>query len=265
MLAARIFTGVVFGAAVTAAILFAPSPVTAGVLALLWLAGVWEWASFAKLPAAGRAGYTIVFAAAMAAGWPWLDERGLSIVLVAALAWWLFALVLVMRYPRTFSSAFVAFAGVVVLLPSWTLLVRLHRDGALGAELAFTLLVIVWAADVGAYVFGRLLGRTKLAPAVSPGKTWEGVTGGLVTAGLAAGLAAYWLELPASRPLSLSPTLRLNMLCVRSPSTEISAVATPSTTSRLLPGHGGVLDRIDSLTAAVPAFVVGLWALNLLG
>jgi phosphatidate cytidylyltransferase len=264
MLAARIFTAVVFGAAVTAAILFAPSPVTAGVLALLWLAGVWEWASFAKLPAAGRAGYTIVFAAAMAAGWPWLDERGLSIVLVAALAWWLFALVLVVRYPRTFSSAFVAFAGVVVLLPSWTLLVRLHRDGALGAELAFTLLVIVWAADVGAYVFGRLLGRTKLAPAVSPGKTWEGVTGGLVTAGLAAGLAAYWLELPASRLVVLGVATALISVLGDLTQSMFKRNVGLKDSGRLLPGHGGVLDRIDSLTAAVPAFVVGLWALNLL-
>ena len=79
-----------------------------------------------------------------------------------------FALVLVIRYPRSFTPTFVALAGIVVLLPSWALLVRLHREGALGAELAFTLLLIVWAADVGAYVFGRLLGRTKLAPAVSP-------------------------------------------------------------------------------------------------
>jgi phosphatidate cytidylyltransferase len=265
MLAARIFTAVVFGAAVTAALLFAPSPVTAGVLALLWLAGVWEWAAFANLPVAGRAGYTIVFAAAMAAGWPWLDDRGLAIVLLAALAWWVFALVLVLRYPRSFSPTFVAFAGVLVLLPSWTLLVRLHRDGALGAELAFTLLVIVWAADVGAYAAGRLLGRTKLAPAVSPGKTWEGVTGGLVTAGLAAGIAAAWLDLPASRLVVLGVATALISVLGDLTQSMFKRNVGLKDSGTLLPGHGGVLDRIDSLTAAVPAFVVGLWALNLLG
>jgi phosphatidate cytidylyltransferase len=265
MLAARILTAVVFGAAVTAAILFAPSPVTAGVLALLWLAGVWEWAAFAKLPAAGRAGYTIVFAAAMAAGWPWFDERGLTMLLLAALVWWVFALVLVLRYPRSFSSTFAALAGVVVLLPSWTLLVRLHRDGALGAELAFTLLVIVWAADVGAYAFGRLLGRTKLAPAVSPGKTWEGVTGGLLTAGLAAGIAASWLGLPASRLVVLGVATALISVLGDLTQSMFKRNVGLKDSGTLLPGHGGVLDRIDSLTAAVPAFVVGLWALNLLG
>ena len=66
MIAARIITGVVFGAAITGAILFAPSPVTAAVLAVLWLAGVWEWGGFAKFPAAGRVGYTGLFAVAMA-------------------------------------------------------------------------------------------------------------------------------------------------------------------------------------------------------
>jgi phosphatidate cytidylyltransferase len=264
MLAARIVTAIVFGIALTAAILFASSPVMAGVFALLWLAGVWEWAGFAKLPLAGRAGYTIVFAAAMAAGWPWLDDRGLGALLVAALAWWVFALVLVVRYPRSFSPTFVAFAGVVVLLPSWTLLVRLHRDGTLGAELVLTLLAIVWAADVGAYAAGRLLGRTKLAPAVSPGKTWEGVTGGLVAAGLAAGMAASWLDLPVGRLVALGIVTALISVLGDLTQSMFKRNVGLKDSGKLLPGHGGVLDRIDSLTAAVPAFVVGLWVLNLL-
>jgi phosphatidate cytidylyltransferase len=264
MLAARIVTALIFGTAITAALLFAPSPVTAAILALLWLAGVWEWAGFAQLPAAGRAGYTGLFAAAMALGW-WLDGQGLQFLLGVAVAWWLFALVLVVRYPRSFSSTFVALAGIVVLLPSWALLVRLHREGALGAELAFTLLVIVWAADVGAYAAGRLIGRTKLAPAVSPGKTWEGVTGGLVTAGLAAGLAAHWLDLPIARLVVLGVATALISVLGDLTQSMFKRNVGLKDSGKLLPGHGGVLDRIDSLTAAVPAFVVGLWALNLIG
>jgi len=264
MLAARILTALVFGAAITAAILFAPSPVTAAVLALLWLAGVWEWAAFARLPPAGRVGYTLLFAVAMAIGW-WLDDQGLLVLLAAALAWWLFALALVLRYPRSFSSTFVALAGIVVLLPSWALLVRLHGEGALGAELAFTLLVIVWAADVGAYAFGRLLGRTKLAPAGSAGKTWEGVTGGLVTAGLAAAIAAPWLELPLGRLVVLSVVTALISVLGDLTQSMFKRNVGLKDSGKLLPGHGGVLDRIDSLTSAVPVWVVGLWALKLVG
>lgn len=265
MLATRIITGVIFGVAITGAFLFAPSPVTAAVLAILWLAGVWEWAGFAKLPASGRIGYTLLFAVAMAVGWPWRADQGLAVLLVAALAWWLFALVLVVRFPRTFSSTFVALAGIVVLLPSWALLVRLHGDGALGAELAFTLLLIVWAADVGAYAFGRLLGRTKLAPAVSPGKTWEGVTGGLLAAGLVAAGAATWLGLPAFQLVALGVATALISVLGDLTQSMFKRNVGLKDSGKLLPGHGGVLDRIDSLTAAVPAFVIGLWALNLIG
>jgi phosphatidate cytidylyltransferase len=264
MLAARIVTGLLFGTAITAAFLFAPSPVTAAVLALLWLAGVWEWAGFARLPAAGRVGYTILFAVAMALHW-WLDGQGLNFLLAVAVVWWLFALVLVLRYPRAFSSTFVALAGIVVLLPSWALLVRLHREGTLGAELAFALLVIVWAADVGAYAFGRMLGRTKLAPAVSPGKTWEGVTGGLVTAGLAAAVMGPWLGLPVSRLAVLGIVTALISVLGDLTQSMFKRNVGLKDSGKLLPGHGGVLDRIDSLTAAVPAYVLGLWALNLIG
>ena len=264
MLAARIITGVVFGVAITVALLFLPPPVTAAVLAALWLAGVWEWAGFAKLELAGRVGYTIVFAVAMGLGWWVLGEQGLSVLLLAAMAWWAVALVLVVRYPQSFSSMFVGLAGIVVLLPSWALLVRLHGEGVLGAQLAFTLLLIVWSADVGAYAFGRLLGRTKLAPAVSPGKTWEGVTGGLLAAGLAAGLAAQWLALPASRLVVLGVATALISVLGDLTQSMFKRNVGLKDSGKLLPGHGGVLDRIDSLTAAVPAFIVGLWALNLI-
>ena len=264
MLAARIATGLVFGVAITAAFLYAPSPVTAAVLALLWLAGVWEWAAFAQLPTSLRVAYTLVFAAAMGLAW-WLNGQGFELFLVAAGLWWLFALILVVRYPRNFTPAFVALAGVVVLLPSWALLVRLHRDGTLGAELAFTLLLIVWAADVGAYAFGRLFGRTKLAPAVSPGKTWEGVTGGLVIAGLAAGIAAVWLDLSVSRLVVLGITTALISVLGDLTQSMFKRNVGLKDSGKLLPGHGGVLDRIDSLTSAVPAFVLGLWVLQLTG
>lgn len=265
MLAARIVTGILFGTAITGALLLAPAPVTAALLGLLWLAGVWEWGAFAKLPAAGQAGYTVVFAVAMALAWPWLGDQGYAALLLAALVWWLFAFVLVLRYPRSFGSTFVALAGVVVLLPSWALLVRLHGEGVLGARLAFTVLLVVWAADVGAYAFGRLFGRRKLAPAVSPGKTWEGVTGGLLTAGLAAGLAAAWVGVPADRLVVLGVATALISVLGDLTQSMFKRNVGLKDSGTLLPGHGGVLDRIDSLTAAVPAFVLGVWALNLSG
>ena len=125
-------------------------------------------------------------------------------------------------------------------------------------------MLIVWAADVGAYAFGRLLGRTKLAPAVSPGKTWEGVTGGL--------LPGRRSPRVSRRPGSTCPSRRLVALGVVTALVSVLGDLTQSMFKRnvglkdsgkLLPGHGGVLDRIDSLTAAVPVFVGGLWSLRL--
>jgi hypothetical protein len=128
---------------------------TAVILGALWLAGVWEWTAFAKLSRAAGFGYTLLFTLAMALVYAWPGDTALLLLMIVALGWWAFAFVLVLRYPQVFGSTFVAVAGIVVLLPSWALLVRLHREGAIGAELAFTVLALVWAADVGAYAFGR--------------------------------------------------------------------------------------------------------------
>lgn len=265
MLLERIITAGIYGIAITAALLLAPPPVAAAVLGLLWLAGAWEWGGLAKLGLTARLVYTTLFVVALALGWRWLDAGAARLVLLAALAWWAAALVLVLGYPRRFSTAFVAVAGVVVLWPSFVLLVRLHGDDALGARFAFAVLLVVWAADVGAYVFGRLLGRTKLAPAVSPGKTWEGVAGGLLLAGLAGGTMASWLGLPTSRLVVLAVGTALVSVLGDLTQSMFKRNAGLKDSGKLLPGHGGVLDRIDSLTAAVPAFVGGLAALGLAG
>jgi phosphatidate cytidylyltransferase len=121
-----------------------------------------------------------------------------------------------------------------------------------------TVLAIVWAADVGAYAFGRWLGRTKLAPAVSPGKTWEGVAGGLLLAGVAAGLAAPWLDLPVARLAGLGVVTALASVLGDLTQSMFKRNAGLKDSGKLLPGHGGVLDRIDSLTAAIPVFAGGL-------
>jgi phosphatidate cytidylyltransferase len=265
MLAVRIITAAVFGIAITAAVLLAPPLVTAGVFGLLWLAGAWEWGGLAKLDGPARFLYTALLAAAMVAGWRWLDAGGALVLLGVTSVWWIAALVLVLKFPRRFAPAFVAAAGVLVLVPSWTLLVRLHSGGDFGARLSFTLLLIVWAADVGAFVFGHWLGRVKLAPAVSPGKTWEGVAGGLLAAGAAAGgAAAVWgLSWGAFIMLGVV-TAAVSVLGDLTQSMFKRNVGVKDS-GRLLPGHGGVLDRIDSLTAAVPIFVLGLWVIGVAG
>ena len=120
------------------------------------------------------------------------------------------------------------------------------------------LLLLVWAADIGAFFAGRSFGRLKLAPQVSPAKTWEGVLGGLGAAALVAAAGAWWFDLP--RVAFLSLCLAVALISVVGDLTEsmFKRYAGLKDSGSVFPGHGGVLDRIDSVTAAAPLFLLGL-------
>ena len=260
MLIQRIVTAALFGVAVVLAILWLPSVWAGGVLGAAWLIGVREWAQFAGLRAAGSAAWVTAHAAAMlAAGW--LLRNGVSLLhpaLIVAAVWWLFAIAMVLRYPSAITRGSTLLAGAATLLPAWILFAWLHSVPANGPALILMLLAIVWSADTGAYFSGRALGRHRLAPLVSPGKTWEGVLGGLVLSGcvgaagaalLGAALVPLVLVSMATAAISVLGDLNVSMF---------KRNAGLKDSGRVLPGHGGMLDRIDSLTAGVAMFVFGL-------
>jgi len=156
--------------------------------------------------------------------------------------------------------------GLFVLTSMWLAIVALHGDGGDGPRTVLFLLVLVWVADSGAYLAGRRWGRRKLAPGLSPGKTWEGVLGG--------GLGAVVLGVGWSLVYRYPPGLALGfvVLCVSTAVVSVVGDLLESWMKRgrgvkdsgaIFPGHGGLLDRIDSLTAAAPWFVGGLGILNL--
>ena len=125
-----------------------------------------------------------------------------------------------------------------------------------------TALAIVWAADVGAYTFGRWLGRVKLAPTVSPGKTWEGVSGGVSRRPPPRGSRRCCSGLPPGALLARRRRDRARSSVVGDLAVSVfKRNVGPQGHGTLLPGHGGVMDRIDSLTAAIPVFVLGLMGL----
>lgn len=190
--------------------------------------------------------------------WPWL--AALSII------WWLLVLWLVCAYPQRFncrpSALMLAMAGQL-LWPPTILCLLVLRGQTDGAEKLLYALALVWAADTGAYLAGRALGRHKLAPKVSPGKTREGAVGGLVLCllwALAAGEYAFalapgalaWLVLISLLAALASILGDLGMSLFK----RLSGL---KDSGQLLPGHGGVLDRVDSLFAATPVLVLGLW------
>lgn len=187
-----------------------------------------------------------------------LDVLILWIVALTALAWWLFALAWVFWWRRNFHGRIKFFCGMLTLIPAWTALVSLHASQNGVVKLLF-LLALIWAADIGAYFAGKGFGKHKLAPEVSPGKTWEGVAGG-TCALILISLLGVWVVLPAQGYALILICLLTGWLSIVGDLSEslFKRQAGVKDSGRLLPGHGGVLDRIDSLTAALPAFWLGL-------
>jgi phosphatidate cytidylyltransferase len=266
LLVKRIITALILVGVLTVALLFLPTPAAAVALGLLFVAGAWEWAGLARLSTPARWAYTAAFTALLVAAPWWVFRReAIAALLIAALAWWLVALLAVLTYPRKLPLGPVAAAGFTALLPAWAALTHLHGAVRLGPQLAMTVLALVWAADTGAYFTGRSVGRHKLAPQVSPGKTWEGVAGGIVTAAVVSAVAAALLGLPVGVLAAVGAfTALVSVLGDLTVSIGKRNVGLKDS-GRLLPGHGGMLDRIDSLTAAAPIFVLGLLAAGVIG
>lgn len=197
---------------------------------------------------------------------PFIIVRQTSYILCCAVIWWLTAFMLVLHYPnsavfwRTSQILRLVF-GILIIFPFfWGMLVlrqyHYNINHFTGAWWLLHVLIIVWSLDSGAYIFGRILGRHKLAPKISPGKTWEGLIGGLLTSIIIACLFGKYA------PLNISP-LTLLICSIITALTSVLGDLTESMFKRevgikdsgyFIPGHGGILDRIDGLTSAVAIF-----------
>ena len=226
--------------------------------------GAWEWARLAGFEAQPA---RIVFAVLVA-----LLLFGLHLfpdlapwVLGAAVLWWVTATFLVLTFPQSAvhwsSIATKLVIGLLILLPAWQGLV-LIKAMPLGNWLIMAVMVLVWGADIGAYFSGRKFGKRKLAPKVSPGKSWEGVFGGLLLSLLitaAVGVVRGWSASEMFAALVGAGVIVLISVVGDLTESMFKRQSGIKDSSNLLPGHGGVLDRIDSLTAAIPVFAVLLW------
>ena len=187
-LRSRVLTALVLAGGMFAIVLWLPPVVTVIVLTAGVLAGAWEWSAFLRASAKlVRLAYVAGIAALLALAWRCTAEpAGRDLLLSVALAWWLVALGWILFAPRRVAPWSAALAGVFALVPAWLALMRLRLDLANGAQWLLFVLILVWVADMGAFFFGGRYGRLRLAPAVSPGKTWEGVLGGVLLAMLVA-------------------------------------------------------------------------------
>lgn len=264
-LRARIGTALLLAAVVVVVLVWLPLFVATALISVAIFAAGWEWAGFARLESvAARVGYgaCVVLAFSLAEVLA-RDPVHLELMLRVAVLWWLVALLWITTRAEVGGRIAAAVAGFFVLVPAGLGLEHLVELQPYGPRLLLYLLVLIAAADVGAYFGGRTWGRRKLAPQVSPGKTWEGFGCGMVAAAAVAAAGTRVFDVP------LWPWVPL---CVLVALVSVVGDLTESMFKRhvglkdsgsLLPGHGGVLDRIDSLTAAAPTFLLGLMVLGL--
>lgn len=266
MLKQRVITALFLALVFLGILFYAPLVVFALFVALAGLVAAWEWANLCGYTATWqRVGYMAVVVGLTTLCWWALKQQWISLIglLILSAGWWAMALLWVQRYPSStvlWRAPLVRAAmGLMVLLPAWFALhaLRSLQDGYLWV---LAVVLIVAAADIGAYFSGRAFGKHKLAPAVSPAKSWEGVLGGVIAATLTFGLfltftgtSHHWVR-PA---LIAIPTALISVVgdLLESMLKRYRGV---KDSGQILPGHGGILDRVDGLSAAVPVFTLVL-------
>ncbi|MGI9274258.1 MAG: phosphatidate cytidylyltransferase [Endozoicomonas sp.] len=263
MLKQRIITALFLAPLALAGVIFLPPAAFSLFVAIIVMLGAWEWANLAGFEQNPmRIGFALTVGVVC-----WLaSSLPALLVLGSAALWWLAALYLVKAYPAStkFCQSRIVrlLMGMLTLVPAWFAMVQLKLHDGQGLSIILVLL-LVWAADVGAYFSGKSLGRHKLAANVSPKKTIEGLVGGLILSLLVAGAVGIYFEFSFARGLGLLLlTVMVGLVSVLGDLFEslLKRERGIKDSSKLLPGHGGILDRIDSLTAAIPVFTLALVA-----
>ena len=266
MLKQRIITGLILAPLVLCGVFLLEPTHFSWFFAFILAVAAWEWANLSSLvTSVVRVTYALLIAALI---FTLLPHISVAWVLTLSVMWWIIATILVLTYPDSSSlwrHPFVsAVLGIIILLPMWKALVFIREASFIPDDsfnpllLILYILLLVWSADVGAYFTGKAWGKRKLAPNVSPGKSWAGAWGGVTATLILALVASYIMS------FSIIMTVQLLVITALTASVSIIGDLTESMfkrtrgikdSSALLPGHGGVMDRIDSLLAAIPVFV----------
>lgn len=265
-LRSRVLTAVVLALVLLGVVLGLPEWATLILVAAVVLAGAWEWSALLAPSGSGtRWAYVALMAVLLAAAWRYTrDVAALRMFLLVTAAWWLVALGWLALAPQRVQGWSAGLAGMFCLVPAGIALAQIRIAPGVGAALTLFTIVLIVAADTGAFFAGRSFGRVRLAPRVSPGKTWEGVLGGLLLSTLVAfgGAAVFGVPVASMVPV-----------CVAAAAFSVVGDLTESMLKRhagvkdsgsIFPGHGGILDRIDSVTAGAPVLLLGLLQIEVL-
>lgn len=255
----RVLTALGLAVLLIAVLFFAPPSITTLALGAVLVIGGWEWSAFLALGLLGRLLYVAVLSLLAIAALRYAGGGSAFVRLMQlAVAWWIAALLWVTFAPTHGSRVTAALSGLLTLLPTWVALLRIDLGFADGAQWTLFILTLAFAADTGAFFAGRAFGRRPLAPRVSPHKTWEGVLGGMLLALLIAAGGAIWFRQPLASFVGLCLIAAGFSVVGDLTESMLKRHVNLKDSGRLFPGHGGVLDRIDSVTAATPVMALGL-------
>lgn len=267
MLRQRLITALILIPLIAGAVLFLNTLWFAIVFGLIVALGAWEWSHLAGIRNISvRAAYLSIGAALTGLCFVYRSNQSLEAVIGLAVIWWLLATALIVAVQKQVwrlpaSRLLKALAGLLVLIPAWFSLLLLREDEYVKGSLVLFLFVLIWVADSAAFFCGRRWGKSRLCSRISPGKTVEGVFGALFASAVLAlayavvnnvqgiEIAVFIFICLITVLISISGDLMVSMM---------KRAENLKDSGHLLPGHGGILDRIDSLTAAAPVFYAGL-------
>ena len=271
MLKQRVITALILASLVIWGVLRLPDWGFALLLSVVVALAAWEWGALLGRGRSVALGYTGLILVLLGGLW-WQREHTVLLYVLLGLSavFWGVALLWLYRFNRAptqqATAGLLSLIGLIVLVPPWLALLVLRETPRFGAGYVLFLLLLIWFADSGAYFAGRAWGKHKLAPHISPGKTLEGVLGALGVSLVVTLAGAMLLNLqPAQWPGFVLVCLVIVLFSIAGDLFEsmIKRQRSVKDSSHLLPGHGGVLDRVDSLTAAAPLFLLALlWLLE---
>jgi phosphatidate cytidylyltransferase len=256
----RVVTALAIAGFVIVVLFWMPPVVAVAAVVVVVLGGAWEWAGFAGCTTARqRLGYAFFVGLAVLLAWQLTaDPARLAAFLQVVALWWIGAFLWLTLASQRGGRVAATVVGFAVLVPAAIGLGRIALIEPEGRVLLLFVLVLVTATDVGGYFGGRTFGRRKLAPRVSPNKTWEGLVSGLVFAALVALAGAAIFGQRALPWVGICVIVAVVSVVGDLIESKFKRGAGLKDSGTLLPGHGGVLDRIDSHVAAAPIFLLGL-------
>ncbi|MHB1544142.1 MAG: phosphatidate cytidylyltransferase [Gammaproteobacteria bacterium] len=217
--------------------------------------GAFEWSGLTRASIFERVCFMIAVAGMILVLWLYRPIGWMTLIELAAFGWILAPILIVWRR-APLSKHWVLLAGFLVLVSAWCALVALVAPSGHQNDLLLAFLLLVWGVDSGAYLIGRLYGRHPLAPRVSPNKTWEGVWGGGLAACLAVLIMRVFLGVDFASGFLMGTAVWIFAIVGDLFESRFKRWGGVKDSGRLFPGHGGVLDRIDSWIAAAPVFLL---------